>query len=72
MLEYMDSAYPDVKLKINRFTDSIVYDNQEGDWYSRKLLLGRTMSTLFSCTPTEAHNALTEWERNKLFKKWED
>lgn len=69
MLEYMDLSYPDIKLKINRLTDTVIYENHEGDWFSKKLRLGRTLSTLFSCTPTEAHNALTEWERNKLFKK---
>ena len=71
MLEYLDSSYPDIQLKYCRLTETVYCVKQEGinDWYTEKLYLGLTLSSLFSCTPTEAHNGITAWERNKLFKK---
>jgi hypothetical protein len=69
ILDYLDSSYPDIKLRINRLTDSIIYDNQKGYWYAEKLYLGRLLSDLFSCTPNEAHTTIIKWERSKLVKK---
>jgi len=66
MLEYLDCAYPDVKLKINEFTDSVVYANKHGDWFTERLILSRKLSSLFSCLPNDAHTTIIKWERSKL------